>query len=82
MTSGIPLSSVQIRILCTLLEGENVSDFLRENHIMPSIAADEINELLFDEFGDTVVLCKGDKLFLVDDYVEDLEQYLGGIIDG
>ena len=48
---------------------------------MPSIEADSINEALFDEFGDTVILCEDDKLFLAEDYTEDLEQYLGGIND-
>ena len=39
---------------------------------MPSIAADAINEALFDEFGDTVLSCDDDKLVIVEDYREDL----------
>jgi len=45
---------------------------------MPSIVADGINEGMFDEFGDTIVICDDDRLSLVEDYREDLEQLLGG----
>ena len=81
-TGDSPLDRVQIQILRALLEGRNASEIIRTNHRMPSITADAINEALFDEFGDTVVLCEDDRLFLVDDYMEDLEQYLGGANHG
>ena len=44
---------------------------------MPSVLADAVNEALFDEIGDTVLLCEDDRLILVDDYIGDLEQLLG-----
>ena len=46
---------------------------------MPSIAADTINEELFDEIGDVAVLCENDELSLVEDYREDIAHLLGGI---
>ena len=49
---------------------------------MPSITADFINEALFDEIGDSVLLAEGDRLTLVEDYIEDLELLLGGIVHG
>ena len=49
---------------------------------MPSMTADAINEALFDEIGDTVLLCEEDQLLLVDDYIEELEQILGGTSNG
>ena len=44
---------------------------------MPALAADMINELLFDEIGDTVLDCDGDRLSVVEDYREDLERLPG-----
>ena len=49
---------------------------------MPSLEADAINEAFLEEIGDTVLLCEDDKLFLVDDYREDLERILGGTSHG
>jgi len=81
-TSDLPLDPVQLQILRALLAGQDAAKTARENHLMPSVAADSINEALFDEFGDTVILCEGDILFPVEDYIEDLRQYLGGTDDG
>ena len=80
--SGLPLNDVQIRILRALLEGRDTKEIIREQHLMPSVTADAVNEALFDEFGDTVILCEDDRLLLVDDYTEDLERYLGGTAHG
>ena len=65
-----------LQILRALLLGEDPSALLREYHLMPSIAADSINEMLFDEIGDNVVSCEDDVLTLVEDYREDLEELL------
>jgi hypothetical protein len=72
------LDSVQIRILRALLEGGSAEKIMKENHLMPSMAADGINEALFDEIGDTAVSCEEDRLMLIEDYREELEQLLGG----
>lgn len=76
LVSESPLNSLQIQILRMLLEGEDVSDIMKEKHLMPSIVADEINEALFDDIGDAVLLCDEDILSLVEDYREDLEELL------
>ena len=75
----LPLDALQIRVLRTLLAGEDAGELLKEAHLMPTISADAVNEALFDEIGDTVVLCDGDTLSLVDDYIEELTALLGGI---
>ena len=75
---ALPLDNVQTRILRALLSGGDAAQVLRECHLMPSIAADFINEAFYDEIGDTVVSCEGDRLTLVEDYVEDLTRLLGG----
>ena len=76
--TDLPLDVVQVQILRELLRGGDGKELLKANHLMPSIAADFINEALFDEFGDTVLICEDDRLILVEDYMEDLEQLLGG----
>lgn len=43
---------------------------------MPSVLADKINEMYFDEFADNVVDCDGSNITLIDDYVEDLKNLL------
>ena len=72
-----PLDAVQKRILAGLLRGEDVLPVIRAEHLMPALAADMINELLFDEIGDTVLDCDGDRLSVVEDYREDLERLPG-----
>jgi hypothetical protein len=74
----LPLDDVQRRILQALLEGRSASAMIREAHLMPTMAADAINEQMFDLIGDTVVSCENDQLSLVEDYREDLLQMLGG----
>ncbi len=81
-TGDLPLDPVQIRILRALLEGRDAMTIMKAEHRMPSMIADAINEALFDEIGDTVLLCEKDQLLLVDDYIEELEQILGGTSNG
>lgn len=76
--SDIPLDAVHFSILRALLRGESAGEIIRENHLMPSVAADTINEALFDEIGDVAVLCEDDKLSLMEDYRDELDQLLGG----
>ena len=80
--SDLPLDHVQIQILQVLLEGRDAVGIIKAEHRMPSMTADAINEALFDEIGDTVLLCEEDHLLLVDDYIEELEQILGGTSNG
>ena len=81
-TSDLPLDPVQVQILHALLEERDAAEIIRAHHLMPSMTADAINEALFDEIGDTVLLCEEDQLLLVDDYIEELEQILGGTSNG
>ena len=74
--AGGILDAVQTEILLTLLRGEPVDALLRENHRMPSLTADEINELLYDEFGDNVLDCEDDCLSIFEDYREELRNLL------
>ena len=71
------LDAVQLQILYLLLQGKSPAGILKEHFLMPSVAADSINEALFDEIGDIVVLCEDDELSLVDDYIEDIRRLSG-----
>jgi len=64
------------RILRALLNGDAVEEMVRMHYLMPSIAADEINEACYEMIGDNVVDCDGDRLFLIDDYIEELKALL------
>lgn len=77
----LPLDAVQIRILQMLLKNESPDAFIREQHLMPSLVADTVNEALFDEIGDAVLMCEEDQLSIVEDYTEELAELLGGIHD-
>ena len=80
--SGVNLDPTDRALLQALLEGRETGPILRAAHRMPSIAADAVNEAFFDEIGDTVVLCEGDALVLVEDYMEDIQRLLGGTTNG
>ena len=67
-----PFNPLHIQLLCSLLRGESGTDILRANHLMPSVVADEINEELFDEFGDSIVVCEEDRITLVEAYKKEL----------
>ena len=79
--ADIPLDAVQVRILQLLLmdEPEAVKVLIRENHLMPALVTDLINEALYDEIGDIVLSCEDDGLSLVEDYKEDIARMLEGI---
>lgn len=62
-----------IQVLKAMLRGEDPEKAARLNGIMLSVATDEINERLFDEFGDTVIIFDGDTPEIIEDYKEDLK---------
>ena len=70
------LAPEQIQILRTLLRGEPVESILRGQHLMASLVADEINERLYDTFGDNVLECEDDRLSIFEDYKEELRELL------
>ena len=66
------------QILLALLRKEPIQPYLKAHHLMPSIVADGINEVLFDQIGDNVLEWDGDTITVVEDYQEDLLQLIGG----
>ena len=76
----IELTKMQSRVLKMLLKKENKEAYrmLADNHIMPEIFADALNELLFEEIGDTTVECVNDQLILSEYYTEEISGMLEG----
>ena len=78
VTIEIPfLEGMHAKILFSLMRGKTVAQLIRQNHLMPSVVTDSINEAMFDEIGDNILECDGDEITLVEDYREDLEEILG-----
>ena len=82
LLSGIRPDPVYIRILQSLLAGVYPDNIIKEEHILPSVAADAVNEAFFDDFGDSIVECDGDRLLLVEDYIEDVRELLEEMTNG
>ena len=70
--SGI-LKSPLKEIMIALLKGENAETVARKNGIMLSVAVEEINETLFEDFGDTVIDFDGDTPIIIEDYENELK---------
>lgn len=68
------LTAPELRFLRALLYGtEDYHVPLHAAGAMASVVVDAINEKLFDQFGDTVLLFDGDQPELIEDYIEDLK---------
>lgn len=68
------LTALERRFLRALLyRTEDYHVPLHAAGAMASVVVDAINEKLFDQFGDTVLLFDGDQPELIEDYIEDLK---------
>ena len=68
-----PADEPYLKVLKSLLSGEDPEKAARSSGIMLTVAIDEINERLFDDFGDTVIIFNGDTPEIIEDYKEDLK---------
>ena len=75
------LDTSHLQILTALLSGQSVADTIKNRHLMPSVVTDTINDALFDEIGDNILECDGDRITFVEDYREDVIEALGGSIN-
>ena len=67
-----------MELLQLAAEGKPTKAWLAETRRMPTVAADAINEALFDEIGDTALEWDGMEFTLAEDYREDVLRLLGG----
>ncbi len=65
--------SIEIQILRALISDGDASTIIKANHLMPSIAAERINEMFYDQFADNIVDCDGAKIWIIDDYKDDIK---------
>ena len=72
------LNEVQREIVKAVLFDGSAKEVLKAHGLMPSIAADDINEVLIEEIGDSPFECDGDDIYLVEDYRDDLLRILKG----
>lgn len=70
------LNETETAFLRCLLEKKPYAELLRKNGVMLSVLVDRINEALFDDFSDTVILFDGDTPELIEDYAEDIAAML------
>lgn len=75
---SVALDEKELQILRMLLQGRSPEEYIKTNHLMPSVAADTINEAFFDKIGDNVLECDKDTITIVEDYRGDILQILGG----
>lgn len=69
-----PLNETEYEFMQRLLYGGDYKGLLKEKGAMLSVTADSINEKLYDNFGDTVMLCDGADVTLIDDYIDELKE--------
>lgn len=67
------LNGTEFALLHALLYGGDPAAALRSAGVLVSVAADSINEKLFDLFGDTVIVFEGDNPVLLEDYTDELK---------
>lgn len=60
-------------LLIAIMRGENAETVARKSGIMLSVAVEEINETLFDNFGDTVIDFDGETPQIIEDYENELK---------
>ena len=75
-TNPLPLDDAELGFIRLLLNGGDISAYLKERGLKCSLVCDRVNEKLYDMFCDNVIDFDGDTPVLIDDYKEDLAEYL------
>lgn len=70
------LTNDEQQFLSALLMNGNWKEAAAKSGTMPSILADSINDKLFDEFGDTVIDFSSDIPEIIEDYADELKNYI------
>ncbi len=75
--SSVRLEPFERQVLLELLSGRSPLASIKAAKRMPSVVADALNEVFFDEIGDNIVESNGESISLIEDYREDLQEILG-----
>lgn len=76
-SSAVSLSQDEQDLLGVLLTAGSVRDFERKRHLIASLLIDDINEKLYDNFGDIVIDADQNGARVIEDYVDDLKGMVG-----
>lgn len=76
-TSEVELTPQQREFMRRILAGQDATAYARENHLMMAVLVDSVNEAFYDEIGDSVLEMDGDTPVLIEDYREDVENFVG-----
>ena len=71
-----PLNDSERFFLKCLIDNTEYGSYLRKNNIMLSVIIDSINEKMFEIFADTVIICENETPIIIDDYLEELKNYI------
>ena len=72
----LPLSAAAMALLICLVTGESYQPLVDAGQML-SVLADEINENLYDSFGDTIIEMQDDETpVLIEDYLDDVKGML------
>ncbi|MBQ5488525.1 MAG: hypothetical protein IIT70_06710, partial [Clostridia bacterium] len=66
-------------LLALLIDGKPYQKELLTAGVLPSVAADSINEKLMDVINDMAIIDNGEKLEIIEDYVDELKGILGKV---
>ena len=75
--NGTVLDDGEYEIMRCLLYGGDFAAAAKKHGKMLSVAADSINEKLFDMFGDTVIIFEDDVPVVIEDYADELKGMIG-----
>lgn len=67
------LTAAEYAFVHALLYGQDWASAAKKHNLLPSVAADSVNEKLFDLFGDTVIVFQTDDPALLEDYIDELK---------
>ncbi len=72
-TPPCSLDKDEYALLAALLDGRDGAGALAASGRLLSVVAESINEKLYDDFADTVIIFEGETPVLVEDYIEELK---------
>ena len=75
-TGTIPLDPIHRQVLLALLDGGTADELIRTHRLIPSVVTDALNEAFYDEIGDSILDCDGERICLVEDYVEEVRSMI------
>jgi hypothetical protein len=74
---SVNLDPIHRQILLTLIHGDSADELIRTHRLIPSVVTDALNEAFYDEIGDSILDCDGERISLMEDYIEDVTLLVG-----